>query len=180
MKRNSLLITLLLFLVFGRADAQKNLITNGGFEDDDLYGWNQNGAKQTPWAFKSGKNACAIITPNTDNWVGIDQVVKIPKKVQAVEFSAWIRATNVVKGKNDWDGAIFTIVFLDGQDKQMGDGVNIAKVTGDQDWTLFTKVIQIPAKAFSFKVLLAMGNASGSMVIDDVTAIAVSPEQVKQ
>src|SRR5665213_316230 len=109
MKRNSLLITLLLFLAFGRADAQKNLITNGGFEDDDLYGWNQNGgAKQTPWAFKSGKNACAIVTGNTDKWVGIEQIVKIPKKVQAIEFSTWIRTTNVVKGKNDWDGAIFT------------------------------------------------------------------------
>ncbi len=179
MKRNSLLITLLLFLAFSRADAQKNLITNGGFEDDDLYGWNQNdGVRQTPWAFKSGKNACAIVTRNTDNWVGINQIVKIPNKVQAIEFSAWITTTNVVKGKNDWDGAVFTIVFLGGGDKEIGQGINIARVTGDTDWTFFTKVIRIPEKAFSFKVLLAMGNASGSMVVDDVTAKAVSPEKV--
>jgi hypothetical protein len=181
MKKSSLLFALLLFILIGSAHAQKNLIINGGFEDDDLYGWNQNGgAKQTPWAFKSGKNACAIVTANTNSWVGIDQTIKIPKKVQSIEFSAWIRTTNVVKGKNDWDGAVFTIVFLNGQNKEMGEGINIARVTGDQDWTQFKKVIQIPEKAYSFKVLIAMGNASGAMIVDDVVATAVSPEEVKK
>jgi hypothetical protein len=155
------------------ATAQKNLVTNGGFEDDDLYGWNNNGAMQTPYNFKSGKSSCAIVTTNTENWVGIDQTIQIPKKVQNVEFSAWIRTTNVIKGKNDWDGAVFTVVFLDGNDKEIGAGVNIARITGSTDWTFYDKVIKMQEKAYSFKILAAMGNASGTMLIDDVSAKAV-------
>lgn len=163
----------IVFLMLNNVSAQKNLVTNGGFEDE-LFGWNNNGgANQTPWSFKSGKNSCAIVTTNADNWVGIDQTVRIPKKVQSIEFSAWIQTTNVQKGKNDWDGSIFTIVFLGGDDKEIGQGINIASITGSQDWTLCKKVIKIPDKAYSFKILLAMGNASGTMLIDDVAAKAV-------
>ena len=172
MKVYSFFIGLLVLLVSYNAHAQKNLVTNGGFEDD-MYGWDGNAAKTTPWDKKAGKNSCAIITANADNWVGIDQVIDIPKKAKAIEFSAWLKANNVVKGKNDWDGAVFTVVFLDGQGKEMGEGVNIARLTGDQDWALFKQTIKIPEKVFSFKILLAMGNAAGTMLIDDVVARVV-------
>ena len=169
MKLYGFLIGLLVLLVCDNAKAQKNLVTNGGFEDD-LYGWNGNDAKTTPWDKKAGKSSCAIITTNADNWIGIDQVVEVPKKAKDIEFSAWLKAINVVKGKNDWDGAIFTVVFLDGHDKQIGDGINIASLTGDQEWGLSKQTIKVPGNASSFKILLAMGNASGTMLIDDVVA----------
>jgi hypothetical protein len=105
--------------------------------------------------------------------VGIDQTVRIPKKAQDIEFSAWLKTINVVKGKNDWDGAIFTVVFLDAGDKEIEAGVNIARLTGDQGWGLLKKTIKIPLKASSFKILIAMGNASGTMIVDDVSAVVV-------
>lgn len=174
MKITGLIITSLLLVAVSRVSAQKNLLTNGGFEDE-LYGWNNNGAKLTPWDLKSGKNSCAIVTQNADSWVGIDQTVKIPKKVKSVHFSAWIKAINVVKGKDDWNGAVFTIVFLDNQDKELKDGVNIVRITGTSPaWTLSEKVIDMPENASSFKILLAMGYASGTMLVDDVSATAVN------
>jgi hypothetical protein len=177
MKNYIFTICIGMLMVANCASAQKNLVLNGGFEDE-FYGWNNNGAMQTPYSFKSGRYSCAIVTPNADNWVGIDQTIRIPKKVQAVEFSAWIKTTNVVKGKNDWNAAVFTIVFLDSQDKEMGSGVNIASVTGSSDWTLYKKTIKMPDKAFSFKILAAMGNASGTMLVDDVAAKTLSAEEV--
>jgi len=158
-----------LILLMLKANAQKNLLTNGGFEDD-FYGWNDGGGQITPWNIKSGKNSCAIITTGTDKWVGIDQTVQIPKKAAAIEFSAWLKTLNVVKGKNDWNGAIFGVAFLDSGDKEIDGGENIARLSGDEQWTLYTKVIKIPQKAVSFKVLIAMGNASGTMIADDVAA----------
>ena len=172
MKRNYFLISLLILLVCGSANAQKNLVTNGGFEDE-LFGWENNGARQTPYDLKSGKHSCAIVAGNTNSWIGINQVIKIPKKVQQIEFSAWIKTLNVVKGKNDWDGAIFTIVFLDSRDKEMGEGVNIARLTGDQEWTFSKKNVKIRENAFSFKILIALGNASGTMIVDDVSALVI-------
>jgi hypothetical protein len=174
MKKFLLAIFALMLCSANSLFAQKNLVLNGGFEDE-FFGWNNNGgAQQTPWNFKSGKNSCAIVTANTDNWVGIDQTVRIPKKVQDIEFSSWIKTSNVVKGKNDWDGAIFTIVFLDGDDKEItNQSVNIAKLTGNNDWALYKKTIKMPDKAYSFKILLAMGNASGTLLVDDVAAVKV-------
>ena len=154
------------------AFAQKNLITNGGFEDE-LYGWNNNGGRLTPWDFKSGKNSCAIVTANAEKWVGIDQTVRIPKKAKVIEFSAWIKAINVVKGKDDWNGAIFTIVFLDNQDKEITPGLNIAHITGDQEWKLEKARVKLNGKENSFKILVAMGNASGTMIVDDVAAVVI-------
>jgi hypothetical protein len=172
MKSYIMTICFSVFLMVDFAYGQKNLVLNGGFEDE-FFGWNNNGGMQTPYNLKSGKYSCAIVTPNADNWVGIDQTVKIPKKVQDIEFSAWIATTNVVKGKNDWDGAVFTVVFLDSQDKEMGEGVNVGRITGTTDWTLYQKTIKIPDKAYSFKILVAMGNASGTMLVDDVAAVKV-------
>ncbi|MCS3736685.1 carbohydrate binding domain-containing protein [Mucilaginibacter dorajii] len=177
MKFFKLLFSIIFMLMVFNANAQKNLVENGGFEDN-LYGWNDNGGKITPWDFKSGKNSCAIITTGTDKWVGIDQSIRIPKKTGSLEFSAWIKANNVVKGEHDWDGAIFSIAFLDGSDKEIEGGDNIAHLTGDQNWTRFSKIIKVPARAVSFKILLAMGNASGGMIIDDVYAAVVNDQLV--
>jgi hypothetical protein len=32
----------------------------------------------------------------------------------------------------------------------------------------------MPEKAFSFKILVALGNASGTMIVDDVSAMVVN------
>lgn len=170
---------MLQFVITHQTFAQKNLVINSGFEDE-FYGWDNNGAKLTPWDFKNGKNSCAIITNTITNWVGIDQTISIPKKTQALQFSAWLKTMNVVKGSNDWDGAIFTIEFLNKQDKKIGEGLNIARLTGDQVWTLVKKSVKIPVEATSFKVLLALGNASGTMLVDDVFAKAISVEEVEK
>src|ERR1700749_119941 len=118
MKSLKLICFLLPFLATSMAFAQKNLVTDGGFEDE-LYGWNNNGATLTPWDFKSGKNSCAIISPQVTNWSAIDQTIRIPKKVQTLEFSAWLKAQHIANGKNSWGGAVFTIEFTDAGDKKI-------------------------------------------------------------
>jgi hypothetical protein len=179
MKKIVCLITGLLLLSFGKVYAQKNLVVDGGFEDE-LYGWNNgsNVAKITPWDFKSGKGSCAIITTNTDAWIGIDQTIRIPKKAQMLEIGAWIKTNNVVKGKDTWDGAIFSIEFQDAGGKKIGDGVNITTLAGYQPWTFIKQQVKIPPGAVDFRILLAMGFASGTMLIDDVSAKVINADDV--
>jgi hypothetical protein len=171
------LLALCLILGTNLASAQKNLVTNGGFEDD-LDGWNGTAAKTSPWDFKGGKNSCVLITTDASNWTGIDQEVAIPKKIQALQFDVWLKAENIVKGKDPWNGGIFTIQFLDNQDKKLGDDINIATLSGDEPWSLYTKKIKIPDWAVSFKMLIAMGYASGAMLVDDVSAKAINAEDL--
>lgn len=172
-------VCLAFFLAIGlTAEAQKNLVSNGSFEDD-LYEWNgADKAKITPWDHKDGKNSCAIIVTNTANWIGLDQQIRIPKNAQGLEFSAWLKTVNVVKGDNEWMGAIYSIEFLDKAGKKLGEGVNISRLTGDTEWEQYKKGIKIPLSAISFKILLAMGYASGTMLIDDVTARVMSADEV--
>ncbi|MGZ3821914.1 MAG: hypothetical protein ACXVB6_15075, partial [Mucilaginibacter sp.] len=82
------------------------------------------------------------------------------------------------KGKDEWNGAVFTVEFLDKMDKKIGDGVNIARLTGDQEWTLSKQAVKIPGNAVSFRILLAMGYASGTMLIDDVAVKVMNADEV--
>ncbi|QEM11577.1 hypothetical protein [Mucilaginibacter rubeus] len=174
---SSIACMLLLLLAAGKVQAQKNLITNGGFEDE-MYGWNDGGVKLTPWDVKTGKNSCAIIATNAANWLGIDQLVVIPKKVGKLEVSAWLKTINVVKGKDDWNGAVFSVEFLDKADKKVGEGINIVTLTGDHSWELASKEALIPAGAVRFKLLMAMGYATGTFLIDDVAVKAIMSDPV--
>lgn len=171
------ILALCLVLGTGLANAQKNLVTNGGFEDD-LDSWNGSGAKTSPWDFKSGKYSGVIITTDADNWTGIDQTVSIPRKVQALEFGAWIKAENIVKGKDAWNGAIFTVQFFNKYGKKIGNDINIITIADDDPWILYTKKIKLPDGADSFKILLAMGYAKGVMLIDDVSATVINVDEV--
>jgi hypothetical protein len=168
----------LLLLLCQRVTAQKNLVSNGGFEDG-LNDWNgSSNAKITPWDLKAGKGSCAIIVSSNANWVGIDQMGWVPKNVLGMEFSAWIKTNNVVKGQNEWTGAIYSIEFFDRYDKKIGEGENLARLTGDNEWAQFKKAVKVPVGAVGFKILLAMGYASGAMLVDEVSARVLNAEEV--
>lgn len=177
MKIYTLLCCVVMLLLCNMVFAQKNLVSNGNFEDG-LAEWNGNSAKITPWDHVQGKNSCALIVYNTTNWTGIDQVVRIPKNAQGLSISAWIKTINVIKGNDEWMGAIYSIEFLDKADKKIVDGVNIARLTGDHEWEQVSKAVKIPERAVSFKIMLAMGYASGTMLIDDVQATVLNAEEV--
>ena len=167
----------LLFLISNKATAQKNLVLNNSFEDD-ADGWINYGGTITPYDFKDGKKSCAIVAYNTEKWVGLHQIIGIPKKAQAFEFSGWLKTINVIKGLDDWSGGIFNVEFLDRNDKKLGESVSIARITGDQEWQLVKTNVRIPAGAVSFKILIALGYASGTLFVDDVSAKVISPDAV--
>ncbi|WPU97610.1 hypothetical protein SNE26_16410 [Mucilaginibacter sp. cycad4] len=177
MKMFKTLLTVVFALSMLHARAQKNLVENGGFEDD-TYGWNAGAAKLTPWDVKTGKSSCAIISADASAWLGIDQLVSIPKKAGKLEFSAWLKTINVVKGKDEWNGAVFSVEFLDKADKKAGEGLNIITLTGDHSWELASKEVLIPAGAVRFKLLLAMANATGTFLIDDVAVKVIMNDGV--
>lgn len=177
MKSLKIVLTVVFAALSFCAQAQKNLVENGGFEDD-TYGWNAAAGKITPWDLKSGKGSCAIIAIDASNWMGIDQQLNIPKKAAKLEVSAWLKTINVVKGKDDWNGAVFSVEFLDKADKKVGEGINVATLTGDHTWEQAVKEVLIPAGAVKLKLLLAMGYATGTFLIDDVAVKVITADGV--
>jgi antitoxin component YwqK of YwqJK toxin-antitoxin module len=154
-------------LSLSTVQAQKNLITNGDFEDG-LNGWNANGPIITSFVVKNGHASGAIITYNKDNWVGMDQSVDIHRKDSIFEFSVWVKTQNVEQGKDPWNAAQMNIQFINAGDKNVGESVSLFNLTGNNEWQLYEKIVKVPRGAAKIKVMLAMSFASGSLFIDDV------------
>jgi hypothetical protein len=175
------LVYLLFALLFTHvsAKAQKNLITNGGFEDE-LYGWTEYSARTTPYVVKAGK-ACAVITSvDTSKWTGMHQIVTLPKNTQFILISAWIKADNVVQSTRDWTGGLFNIEFLDRSEAKVNGSTTLVTVTGDEYWTFTEKAMQVPSGVSKIKLLFALGYATGTLFVDEVSVKAISQEDYQK
>jgi hypothetical protein len=178
---NNNLIYLLFALLFTHitAKAQKNLVTNGGFEDE-LYGWTEYSAKTTPYVVKAGK-ACAVITStDTSKWTGMHQIIALPKNTQYILVSAWIKGDNIVQGMQAWTGGLFNIEFLDKHEAKVNGPATLVTVTGDEPWKYIEKAMQVPPGASKIKLLFALGYATGTFFIDEVSAKAITMEEYQK
>jgi hypothetical protein len=179
MKKNFIYGLVALLFTNITARAQKNLVTNGGFEDE-LYGWAEYSARTTPYVVKAGK-ACAVITSgDTSKWTGMHQVVALPKNTQYVLISAWIKADNVVKNSQPWTGGLFNIEWLDRKEEKINGPVTLITVTGDEQWTFTEKALAIPAGVSKLKLLFALGYATGTFFVDEVSVKAISMEEYQK
>ena len=175
------LVYLLFALLFANltAKAQKNLVTNGGFEDE-LYGWTEYGAKTTPYVVKAGK-ACAVITSmDTSKWTGMHQIIALPKNTQYILISAWIKADNVVQGVQAWTGGLFNIEFLDRNEAKVNGSATLITVTGDEYWKFMEKAMPVPPGVSKIKLLFALGYATGTLFVDEVSVKAITMEDYQK
>lgn len=167
----SILIVILSFNSF----AQKNLVLNGGFEME-LNNWRGDVAKLSPFDKKAGKNS-AIITQYTGaEWQAIDQIINIPKNTAAIELSGWIKSDAIEKGKNPWNTGKFDIEFLNAGEKGI-QNENVAAILGTTPWTFYKKTIKVPTSASKLRIMLALSHTNGTILFDEIKAIAISQEE---
>lgn len=166
-------VGILMLTINYTAVAQKNLVTNGGFEDE-LSGWVDYSAKATPYIFSTGKMSSALFSGDPSKWTGMHQIVALPKNTQYILMSAKIKVDGVSTGKEAWNGALFLFEMLGKGETKIGEGINIASVTGDQDWKLYERAYIIPPGTASIKLLFALGYVSGTMFVDDVSLKVIS------
>ncbi|OQP43694.1 hypothetical protein A4D02_09425 [Niastella koreensis] len=161
------------------AKAQKNLVTNGSFEDE-LYGWTEYGAKTTPYVVKTGKASAVITSLDTGKWTGMHQLITLPKNTQYILISAWMKADNVVKSSRAWTGGLFNIEFQDKNETTINGPETLITVTGDEQWTFTEKAMAVPPGVSRLKLLFALGYATGALFIDDVSVKTISMEEYQK
>jgi len=159
--------------------AQKNLVLNGGFENE-LEGWVDYSAKVTPYMYSAGKMSAALFSSDSSKWMGMHQVVSLPKNTQYILMSAKIKADGVSTGKNAWNGALFLFETLNKQEAKIGEGINIASVTGDEDWKLYEKAYIIPPGVTKIKLLFALGYVTGTMFVDEVSLKVITQSEFEK
>ncbi|WP_395064166.1 hypothetical protein [Flavobacterium sp.] len=170
-------IFILFVLVIGmNCFAQKNMVANGGFEME-LNNWRGDVAQLSTFDKKAGK-ASAIITQYTGaEWKAIDQIVSIPKNAVAIELSGWIKSDGIEKGKNAWNTGKFDIEFLNAGEKGI-QNESVASILGTTSWMFYKKIINVPTSASKLRIMLALGQTNGTIVFDEIKAIAISQDEL--
>lgn len=172
-------IVLILVVAFSIPSfSQKNLVINGGFESE-FNSWRGDAGTLSLYDKKSGVSSCNITQFTGAEWKGIDQIISIPKNTAAVEFSAWIKSDAIEEGKNKWNTGKFDVEFLNAGEKNVSNE-SVAVLLGTSSWTFYKKVVTIPTSASKFRIMLALGQTNGTILFDDVKAIAISQEALTQ
>ena len=128
--------------------------------------WRGNASISTS-IFKEGKAALAL-NSTTFDWTGIDQIADVPENVTSITLSAWLKSDNIKQGKDFWNNGLFNVEFTGNDTKKTSDDQSIALVTATTDWTFYTKTFPLPAGTKKYRIMLALGFASGTLYADDI------------
>ncbi|HQF47708.1 MAG TPA: hypothetical protein PLZ71_03505 [Flavobacterium alvei] len=154
-------------LISANSDSKPTVFSNGGFENG-MNSWRGNVTTSTS-IFKEGKAALILKSPTMD-WTGIDQIADVPENVSSITLSAWLKSDAIKQGKDVWNNGLFNVEFTGNTQQKTGEQ-NIAFITGTTDWTYFTKTFQLPAGTKKYRIMLALGFASGTLYADDISVI---------
>lgn len=171
-------ITLLCSVVCMGAFGQKNLIKNGGFENE-LLNWRGDVATLSPYDKKAGNYSCMINQFTGQEWKGLDQIASIPKETYAIEFSTWVKANGIEGGKEAYNIGAVIVDFMTGSETTVGNE-SIAQVKGTTAWTLYKKIVTIPQKAQKIRLMLALAQTNGSVLFDDIKAVPLSQTEYEK
>jgi len=155
------------------ANAQTNLIKNGGFESDFTNWRGEDIATISPYDKKFGQKSAAINQFVGAEWKAIDQILTIPKNTFAIEFSIWIKTESIEEQKEAYKAGAMIVEFTDNSEKKIS-SENIAEVKGTTPWTLYKRTINIPENTQKIRIMLALAQTNGSIYFDDAKAITVS------
>lgn len=150
----------------GNSNVNSTVFSNGGFENE-IASWRGNASTSTT-IFKEGKAALAL-NSTTFDWTGIDQIADVPENVTSIILSAWLKSDNIKQGRAPWNNGLFNVEFTGSDTKKTSDDQNIAFVTGTTDWTFYTKTFPLPAGTKKYRIMLALGFASGTLYADGVS-----------
>jgi len=144
------------------SEAKTVELLNTGFEDG-ITSWRGNAIVSTT-TFKEGK-AALVLNSTTFDWNGIDQIATVPEKATTITISGWLKSDTIKQGKDPWNNGLYSVEFTGSSEQKTGNE-SIAFVTGTTDWTYYTKTFTLPAETKHYRIMLALGFATGTMYAD--------------
>jgi len=153
-------------VISGSYEAKTIELTNGNFENG-TNSWRGN-ATVSNEIFKEGKAALVLKSTSFD-WNGIDQSADIPENATSITVSGWLKSDNIVQGKDVWNNGLLNIEFTSNGTDKTGDDQSVTFVTGTTDWTFYTKTFPLPKGTKKYRIMIALGFASGTLYADDVS-----------
>ena len=158
-KRNPVAIT-------GNFENKPIELSNGNFENG-ITSWRGN-AIVSNTVFKEGK-AALVLNSSTFDWTGIDQSADVPENATSITISGWLKSDNIKQGKEIWNNGLLNVEFTGSDNQKTSNDESVTFVSGTTDWTFYTKTFTVPKATKKYRIMLALGFASGTLYADDVT-----------
>ncbi|MEC4005479.1 carbohydrate binding domain-containing protein [Flavobacterium sp. SUN052] len=152
-------------VISGNFESKPTEFSNGNFENG-ITSWRGNATVSTT-IFKEGK-AALVLNSSTFDWTGIDQIAEVPENVSSITISGWLKSDNIKQGKEIWNNGLLNVEFTGNDNQKTGDDQSVTFVTATTDWTFYTKTFLIPKGTKKYRIMLALGFASGILYADDV------------
>lgn len=141
-------------------------LSNTGFENG-IESWHGNATVSTT-VFKDGV-ASLVLNSTVAEWNGIDQIAIVPENTTSITISGWLKSDAIKQGKDTWNNGLFNVEFTGNDNKKTGEDQNITFVTGTTDWTFYTKTYPIPAGTKNYRIMIALGFATGTLYADSLS-----------
>lgn len=157
------------FLKSAEYTANPISLVNGGYENGVLFWSTPRGQLQSD-VVHSGKYAYKI-SSDKPGWFGSMQWVDIPKTAVRMKVAGYIKADNIVLGKQEWEKARIAIEFQNKHDGMVGDYPPIVgHIDGTTDWTYYSEEYDIPKDKSieKIRVFAGLGNCVGTAYFDDL------------
>lgn len=157
--------------------SQKNLVNNGGFEQE-LDGWSANAdIKTSPFVHFEGKSAAVLLSFKGDQWIEMDQSIRLPKNSKAIKVSFATQSLNIQKGTKDWNKGVVILAFQSSGQK-IGEDIPLANIEGSSSWQKTTKQLIVPSGANSVKLMVALSECTGTFYVDDFKLVVIPAESI--
>lgn len=122
------------------------------------------------------------ITNTSAKWSGMHQIVALADTVSRVEISGWMKTSNITSGKESWEKARISIEFIDEKEQVIGGYPQPVGITdGNTPWTLYRSQFNVHKGAKAVKLIVALGNCTGTAWFDDlsVTFFSAKKQSIK-
>ncbi len=173
---DKLKLLILIVLMGSVCAAEKNLVTNGDFED-----LHDNG-RPVDWQVT---DACSIkeengnhylfVTPVEKQLVWAEQVMNLLPRWSRVKLSTRIKAEGLVPGDASWQVARVGGAFVDADNKVLGYiAVNLNK---DSDWTKLSSEADVPEGATRLRLNPGNFGKDGDVSFDDITVLVTKVDE---
>lgn len=153
----------------------QNVLSNSDFElkNRDWISW---GSKVCSTAHQGTYGI--EITNKVAKWSGMHQIIALPDSVTRVEVSGWMKTENIIGGKESWEKARISVEFIDKLEQVVGGYPSpVAIADGSTPWTQYNSILDVHKGAKAVKVVIALGNCTGTAWFDDLSCEFISDKK---
>lgn len=162
----------LIVLFYSFSGFTQNMLVNSDFEKKNL-DWISWGSMACSTAHQ-GQYSMRV-TNKVAKWSGMHQLVALPDSVTRVEISGWMKTENVVGGRESWEKARIALEFVDKSEQVVGGYPPPVGMADDNSpWTHYRGIFDVHKGAKAVKVIIGLGNCTGTAWFDDLTCEFIS------